>query len=147
MNRRFAWLAIVGLGLAPAAVAAESPMDIVIARMDALNQHDFDAFLATYADDVWIGVYPDRELGTGHGHLEFIFAQQFADKALSVQVDSVLSADGYVVVESTTTFADAIEKGLALYEVRDGLIRRVSFLRDNRRATRTPLPIASEKPR
>ena len=59
----------------------------------------------------------------------------------------MLSADGYVVVESTTTFADAIEKGLALYEVRDGLIRRVSFLRDNRRATRTPLPIASEEPR
>ena len=48
MNRRtgrFAWLAIVGLGLAPAAVAAESPMDIVIARMDALNRTISTRFL------------------------------------------------------------------------------------------------------
>lgn len=140
MKMLFASLMLALAGHALADRAPPSPTDVVMARMNALNQHDFEAFLSTYADDVWIGVYPDQELGSGHDHLEFIFAQRFAEKTLSVEVHDLHAADGYVVSETTTTFPDGTETGLAIYEVRNGLIRSVRFLRDGRRAKRVALP-------
>ena len=65
-----------------AGAATPTPTEVVQQRMAALNSHDFDAFRATYAPDVLFAVYPDRVLGEGHTHLEFIFAAPFADKSI-----------------------------------------------------------------
>lgn len=131
------WAAV---GAAPAKVLAEPPrippVEVVNKRMRALNDHDFDRFVSTYADDVVFGVYPDLELGRGHAHVKFVFSQAFSKRQVSVEVHRVIQADRFVIVESTTSFANGTETGVAIYEVRDGRIRSVRFVRDGRRAKR-----------
>ena len=55
---------------------------------------------------------------------------------MKVEVGQTMVADSFVVVESTSSFGDTKETGTAIYEVRDGLIRSVRFLRDTLRAKR-----------
>ncbi|MEO1528533.1 MAG: nuclear transport factor 2 family protein [Planctomycetota bacterium] len=106
-------------------------------RNRALNAHDLDAFLATYADNVEIFVYPSTKIGDGKKHIEKIFSLYIEKKDVSIRVKKTLEADGYVVVESATTFGKKIESGIAIYEVRDGKIKSVRFLRDTLRAKQT----------
>ena len=113
------------------------PTEIVNERNRALNAHDLDSFLATYADDVAIYVYPSKKIGDGKQHIRKIFSLYIEKKEVSTRVISTLEADGYVVVESATTFGKKIESGIAIYEVRDGKIISVRFLRDTLRAKQT----------
>lgn len=118
-------------------IASISPLDIVNERNRALNAHDLDAFLATYADDVSIYVYPAEKIGNGKKHIQKIFSLFIEEKRVSTTVLSTMEADGYVVVESSTTFGEKTEAGIAIYEVRDEKIQSVRFLRDSLRAKQT----------
>ena len=110
------------------------PLDVVKERNRALNAHELDSFLATYADDVMIYVFPDKKLGSGKQHLRKIFALFIEDKNVRTRVKKTMVADGFVVVESTTTFGKNTEAGVAIYEVRNGKIKSVRFLRDTLKA-------------
>lgn len=114
-----------------------SPIDVVNARNNALNSHDLDTFLATYADDVVIYVYPDKKLGEGKEHIKKIFSYFIESKKVSTKVKRTLAAESYVVVESATTFGKKIEQGIAIYEIRENKIQSVRFLRDTLRAKQT----------
>ncbi len=125
----------------PAALGdnSASPLETVLRRMQALNAHDFAAFRDTYSDEVVFGVYPDRTLGRGHDQVEFVFADAFAARSISVTVHSLTESDSFVIADTTTTFDNGTERGLAIYETRDGAIVSVRFLRDTLRAERKPL--------
>ena len=114
-----------------------TPMEIVNERNRTLNAHDLDAFLATYANDVAFYVYPSKKIGDGKKHVEKIFSLYIEKKDVRTRVKKTLEADGYVVVESATTFGKKVESGIAIYEVRDGKIKSVRFLRDTLRAKQT----------
>jgi hypothetical protein len=135
-------IAIVLLCLSISAFAAEacaaSPREVVEARMRALNEHDLEAFLGTYSEEVRIYVYPDQLLTTGRSGLESIFGPMMAAKDGSVELHRVIAVDSFVIVERTFSYGDVSEPGVAIYEVRDDLIRSVRFVRDGRRATRIP---------
>ena len=51
-------LAIAALTFAGAGEQTPSPLDIVNQRMRAYNEHDLDAFLSTYAEEVEVFTYP-----------------------------------------------------------------------------------------
>lgn len=133
-------LVVLIAGTAPsfAQLAEQSPTEVVKARMQALNEHDLAAFLGTYADGVQVLIYPDTPLSSGKEHLSSIFAPLIAAKDVDVKVLSMLAADAYVVVDRVVSYGDVSEPGIAIYEVRDGLIQSVVFLRDTRRAQRIP---------
>ena len=122
-----------------AAATEATPREVVERRMRALNAHDLEGFLDCYADDVALAVYPDRPLGSGREHLRWIFEPALARGDVSVEVLDVLESGPFVVVESRTTFGDVYEEGLAVFDVRDGRIQSVRFLRDSQRAERTPV--------
>ncbi|MEL7537774.1 MAG: nuclear transport factor 2 family protein [Pseudomonadota bacterium] len=137
LRRLIAIGALLGILVSPTVAAAqETPRTIVERRAHALNKHDLAAFLDVHAADVAIGVYPDRELGRGREHLEFIFGEVIAAKAVSVEIHRVIEADSFVIVESTMTFRDGSETGVAVYEVRNGRIQSIRFVRDSLRANR-----------
>lgn len=104
--------------------------------MHALNAHDFKRFMATYSKDVAVYVYPDRLLGKGKSHIKKIFGPMIAQGKIHVEVGRILSADSYVVVESRTSFGDTFESSVSIYEIREGLIHAVRFLRDDVKAQR-----------
>lgn len=136
-------LLLLALPLAPCDTDTDevpSPIEVVEERNRALNAHDLDAFLATYADDVAIFVYPGKKIGDGKNHVEKIFALFIENKDVRTVVSKTMASDSYVVVESTTTFGKKSETSIAIYEVRAGTIRTVRFLRDTLRAKQVPDP-------
>jgi hypothetical protein len=102
--------------------------------MRALNDHDLGTFLSTYAEDVGIYVYPERSLGKGKTHIKKLFSPMFEKGEVHVEIGETMTADSFVVVETKTSFGNRVEKSVAVYEVRGGLIRSVRFLRDSLRA-------------
>ena len=136
------WLFPLLLGAVCAPTLAQDdgppPLAVVEARMDALNDHDLTRFLATYAEDVQIFLYPNTPLSSGKKNLSDIFGPLMAARDVEVTVLSMQAAEAYVVVDRVVSYGDVSEPGIAIYEVRDGLIRSVTFLRDSRRAPRVP---------
>ncbi|MFN3192857.1 MAG: nuclear transport factor 2 family protein [Aureliella sp.] len=137
MHSFFVAFCLLPMVISKAQESTTQPIDVVNARNRALNAHDLDAFLATYAEDVVIYVYPSREIGRGKRHIAKIFSPFIDAKDVRTSVKKTMVADGFVVVDSVTTFGKKSEEGVAIYEVRNGLIKTVRFLRDTLRAKQT----------
>lgn len=128
-------------GQAPAAPAAEAsmaatdvrtPTEIVQAQVDAYNRHDLEGFLGLYADDAQLFDYPDQRLMAGKDALRERYRQRFEPAPkLHAQILQRIAFDRFVIdQERVTGLADG--QGLevvAIYEIRDGHIARVTFLR------------------
>jgi hypothetical protein len=123
--------------LANAQESEQTPLSVVNRRMKAMADHNFPAFMSTYADNVEIFVYPDKPLGKGKEHIRNLFAPMFERGDVEVEVSQQLVSDSFVVSASITSFSDKSETTVAIYEVRNGLIQSVRFLRDQLRATQS----------
>lgn len=99
-------------------------------RMDAYNRHDLEAFLATYADDVQIFTFPTRRLGGGLDHMRRLFAPVFEAGEVRVRIHHQIAKDSYVVNHETVTQGGKETEYVSVYEVRDGRIVSVRFIRD-----------------
>ncbi len=140
-------LVILLLGLTDAHASEQAtPLGVVNKRTKALADHDFGDFMSTYAENVEIFVYPDKPLGKGKEHIRTLFAPMFKAGEVEIEVTHQLVSDSFVVCESTISFADKSETTVAVYEVRDGLIQSVRFLRDNLRATQFKQTTDRKKP-
>ena len=109
---------------------ARSPLEVVNLRMNAYNDHDLDALLSTYSDDVEIFTYPSRSLGRGREHVKELFSDLFRDETLRVDIHHQIAKDGYVINHETVLSSGAKTEYVSIYEVRDGLIKSVRFVRD-----------------
>lgn len=107
-----------------------TPLEVVNARMDLYNQHDFPAFLQRYHKDVKIYTYPNKLLGTGSDRLASIFEADFEKKALHVEIINQISNGNYVINHEMVTYASKETKYVSIYEVKNGLITSVRFVRD-----------------
>ncbi len=107
-----------------------TPLAVVNTRMDLYNQHDFPAFLKCYHKDVKIYTYPDKLLGTGSDRLASIFEADFEKKALQVEIINQISNGSYVINHEIVTYAGKETKYVSIYEVKNGLITNVRFVRD-----------------
>ncbi len=113
-----------------AAEASRTPLEVVNLRMKAYNEHDLDVFMSTYADDVEIFTYPDRSLGKGRARIRDLFEGMFRDDAPRVEIHHQMAKDGYVVNHETVMTGDQETEYVSIYEVRNGLIQSVRFVRD-----------------
>jgi hypothetical protein len=108
--------------------AEQAALDVVNKRIAAYNAHDIDAFIATYAENVRIIVYPERVLGTGRERMRGIFGPQFA------KGEGVIKVEGQHVLENTVVSAEDItigarnDRNIAVYTIRDGLIAEVRLI-------------------
>jgi len=109
---------------------ALSPVEVVNLRMKHYNDHRIDAILALYSDDIEVYTYPNRLLGKGKSHLRRVLDDIFADTTVRVTISHQIAKDGYVVNEELVSYAGNPTQYVSIYEVRDGLIRSVRFIRD-----------------
>jgi len=131
-------LAISFFALAAQALASDttaaplpSPESIVQAQLDAYNRHDLEGFLAFYADDAVLVNYPDEITQTGKTQMRARYAKRFAQPGVHAEIISRIAFAHFIVDHERITSppsADIIE-AVATYEVRDGKIVRVTFLR------------------
>ena len=120
----------LSFGIAQEQNVTPTPLEIVNKRMGFYNQHNFEGFIKLYADDVKIYTYPDKLLGTGTENITSIFKPKFAAKSIQVKIVSQMNNGSHVINHEIVT-EDGIEtKYVSIYEVRDGLITSVRFVRD-----------------
>lgn len=108
---------------------AASPTDLVNLRMQHYNDRNVDAMLALYADDIEIYAYPDRLLGKGKPHLRRVLEDTLKDST-AVRVSHQTARGRFVVNEEEVNYGGKNRHSISIYEVSDGLIRSVRFIRD-----------------
>lgn len=112
----------------PACASACTPLETVNLRMQRYNARDLEALLKLYADDVKIYAYPDHLLGKGKPHLRGVLEETFKDST-PVTISQQLVEGGHVVNEERVSYGGKARHSISIYEVRDGLIRSVRFIR------------------
>lgn len=109
---------------------AQTPLEIVNKRMDFYNQHNFIEFIKLYSPDVEIYTYPDKLLATGTDNISSIFKPKFIAKSIKVEIINQMYNGNYVINHEKVSENGIQTKYISIYEVRDGLIRSVKFVRD-----------------
>jgi hypothetical protein len=107
-----------------------SPQEIVNKRMDFYNQHNFVEFIKLYSPDVEVYTYPNKLLGTGTDNITSIFQPQFAAKSIQVEIISQMFNGSHVINHEIVTENGIKTKYISIYEVKEGLIKSVRFVRD-----------------
>jgi hypothetical protein len=107
-----------------------TPLQVVNNRMKLYNQHNYEAFIKLYNKDVKVYTYPDRLMGTGADRLGSIFKSDFDEKSISVEIVNQMTNGRYVINHEIVTNNDKETKYVSIYEVEDGLITNVRFVRE-----------------
>lgn len=94
----------------------------VAKRISGYNAHDLDAFLAAHAEQVAIFEYPEKRIGTGRDHLEFVFADQFARGHGYIEVLHQIVVGNRVISHEHITIDTRVERLVVVYTVEAGAI-------------------------
>lgn len=100
----------------------------VQAQLDAYNAHDVEAFVATYAEDARIYVFPNREWMAGRERIREVYGQLFSSTPeIHAEVAQRIVQGARVVDHEHLSGLPngATASAVAIYEVRDGLITHV----------------------
>ncbi len=124
------FLLCYGGGISQTQKAIASPLEVVNQRMDHYNHHYFEKFINLYSDSVRVYTYPDIFLASGKDNLESIFKPKFSSKSIQVKIITQITNGNYVVNQELVTESGVDTKYVSIYEVRDGLITTVRFIRD-----------------
>ncbi len=109
-----------------------TPEQAAQAQLDAYNGRDIEAFLRVYDPAVDVRALPDnREVALGRDGMRPIYTDLFARAPeLHCELLSRVVKERFVVDhERVTGIGDDPVFAVAIYEVIDGLIRRVWFLK------------------
>jgi hypothetical protein len=117
-------------GLSQTQKVATSPLEVVNQRMDFYNHHDFEKFIRLYSDSVKVYTYPDKFLAAGKDNLASIFKPKFSSKSIQVKIITQINNGNYVINQEVVTENGMDTKYVSIYEVKDGLIFSVRFVRD-----------------
>lgn len=111
-----------------------APTDAAQRQLDAYNARDVEAFLAAYSEDCVVRSFPSGAvLMEGRDAMRERYATLFADHPdLCCELVHRVEHECFVVDHEHVTGLreDEVVHAVAMYEVRDGLIVNVWFLRD-----------------
>lgn len=129
---------LLSVGLGAPSIASDPPRSseaIVRAYTEAFNHHDVDAMLAlAHAEIEWLSIAGSKAAveTSGKEALRTSMASYFGGNPTSKSVIEAVMADGpFIVVreraEWTSKDGPRAQRSVAVYELRDGLIRRVWY--------------------
>ena len=101
-------------------------------QLEAYNRRDLEGFLATYSPDIRIYAHPDRLMSSGLEAMREHYGEAFAANPNGrARIASRIVQGNYVIDhEHVTGLAAGNEvRVVAVYEVRDGKIQNVWFIR------------------
>ncbi len=111
-------------------VAEDSPSKIVQKQLDAYNARDIDAFLDTYSENVKLYTFPNQLLSEGKTAMENQYGSFFENTPdLHCIIKNRIVIGNKVIDEELVTANGSTESAVAIYEVANGKIVKVTFLR------------------
>ncbi|NNK76718.1 MAG: SnoaL-like domain-containing protein, partial [Maribacter sp.] len=109
---------------------AENPEPIVQKQLDAYNDRNMEAFLSTYSDDVKVFDFPDKPRFEGKDQMRERYQSFFTDTPdLHCQIKTRMVIANKVIDEEFITANGNNFSAVAIYEVENGKIVKVTFLR------------------
>lgn len=118
------------------AVATSSAEEIVQKQFDAYNARDMDAFLATYTDEVELFGFPNTPSTKGKEEMRKRYTLRFSDAILhGVIVNRIVMGNTVIDherVRVTLPEGPGVMEAIAIYEVHDGKIAKVTFISGKR---------------
>ena len=110
--------------------SSADPEVIVDKQLDAYNARNIDAFVNTYSQDVQLFNFPHTSTAQGHEQLRKNYADFFAQTPdLHCEIKNRIVIGNVVIDEEYITMNGTYFSAIAIYEVENGVIQRVTFLR------------------
>jgi len=109
-----------------------TPRDVVNRQLDVYNAHDIDGYCALFSDDATISdLVTGQMICRGLAEIRDVYARRFADNPqLGCIVHQRLEGPTHAIDKETVHGLPAGPLHIiAIYEVRDGLIRSLKFIR------------------
>lgn len=107
-----------------------TPETIVQKQVEAYNNKDIDAFLATYSDDIEIYNFPNILSMKGKTQMREVYSEMFERvKELHCEIKKRIIINNKVIDHEYVKFDDNFSSVVAIYEVKDGKIIKVTFVR------------------
>lgn len=111
-------------------VAEDSPAKIVQQQLDAYNARDIDAFMDTYAENIQLFNFPNQLIAQGKGPMEAQYKGFFDNTPdLHCEIKNRIVIGNKVIDEEYVTVNGSKISAVAIYEVENGKIVKVTFLR------------------
>lgn len=115
----------------PASTAAETPEQLVQRQVAAYNSHDAARFSATYAENAELLDFPSKPTLVGRAKLAEFYTKFFAwaSQVHCEVVSRTVLGNKVIDHERVTGLPNGKTiEAVAIYEVENGLIRRVTFV-------------------
>jgi hypothetical protein len=109
-----------------------SPRDIVNRQLDVYNAHDIDGYCALFAPEATISdLVTGQMICIGLDEIRDVYTKRFADnpKLHCVVHQRMEGADFAIDKETVSGLPSGNLHIMAIYEVREGLIRSLRFIR------------------
>lgn len=110
-----------------------SPEAIVDAQLDAYNRRDLEGFLSFYAEDAVLANHPDQVTQTGKAEMRTRYQLRFSDPDVHAEIIKRITFGRFVIDHERVVAAPPAEgtlEAIAIYEIKDGEIVRVTFLKN-----------------
>lgn len=112
-------------------IIKETPEQIVQRQVNAYNARDIDTFLEVYADDIEIFNFPNEPGSKGKEMLRGRFSKMFERVPnLYCEIKKRIVIGNKVIDREHIRFGDQYSDVVAIYEIEDGRIAKVTFLRE-----------------
>ena len=134
MKQRHAILFILLITLATSAKAQinnniETAEDVVNRQLDAYNARDIDKFVATYSEDIEIYNSKGEMTMKGHDQLRKRYDTMFKNTPnLHCRIVNRIKINNKVIDNENVTMNERIVEAVAIYEVVNGKIKKVTFV-------------------
>jgi imidazolonepropionase-like amidohydrolase len=119
-----------GVAVLAEANLTESPEAVVQRQVNAYNARNIDAFLDTYADEVELINWNGQLLSRGKDQMRTIYADLFSRTPnLYCKIENRIVAGNKIIDKEHVRFGNDFVDAVAVYEVENGKIRKVTFIR------------------
>lgn len=106
----------------------ETPEMLIQRQVNAYNARNLEAFLATYADDIKLYNFPDSLIGSGKEEMKAMYGGFFKTAANQhCEIVNRIKLGNTIIDHGRVKFNDNIIEAVAVYEVKDGKIVKVTF--------------------
>jgi hypothetical protein len=129
MKTLLSFLLLSGI-VQPVWAQQEGPEKLVQRQLEAYNAQNLSAFVATYSDSIEIYRFPNQLRMKGKANLEKAYGELFKKypQNYAALLGRIVHGNTVIDQEKVTGRGDGESKATAIYEVQNGLIRRVWFV-------------------
>jgi len=108
---------------------SEDPEKVVQDQLDKYNARDIDAFMGTYTEDIQLYNYPFQLMATGQKAMRFNYDGFFKNTPdLHAKIEARIVIGNKVIDKELVTMNGSTFNAIAIYEVKDGKINKVTFI-------------------